>query len=60
MSAASSWMTSAAVPPTKFVRSLSCTELTSTGTMETWIAGWLLFQDSTIAFVAATVVGCQT
>ena len=60
MSAASSWMTSAAVPPTKFVSSLSWTELTSTGTIDTWIPGWDLFQASTIDFVAATVVGCQT
>ena len=60
MSAASSWMMSAAVPPTKFVSSLSWTELTSTGTIETWIAGWVLFQASTMLFVAATVVGCQT
>ena len=60
MSAASSWMMSAAVPPTKLVSSLSWTELTSTETISTWMLGWLLFQDSTMFLVAATVVGCQT
>ena len=60
MSAASSWTMSAAVPPTKLVSSLSCTELTSTGTIETWIDGWLLFHDATISFIAFTVAGCQT
>src|SRR5215208_2695909 len=60
MSAASSWMTSAAVPPTKFVSSLSCTEFTSTGTISTWMSLWDEFHDSTMLFVAATVVGCHT
>ena len=60
MSAASSWMMSDAVPPTKLVSSLSWTELTSTGTISTWIAGWALFQLSTMILFAATVVGCQT
>src|SRR4051812_532013 len=60
MSAASSWMMSAALPPTKLVSSLSWTELTSTGTTETWIDAWLLFHESTIAFIAFTVVGCHT
>jgi hypothetical protein len=39
---------------------LSCTEFTSTGTIETWIDGWDLFQESTMLLTAATVVGCQT
>ena len=60
MSAASSWIMSAAVPPTKLVSSLSWTELTSTGTISTWMPGWALFQDSTICLFAATVVGCHT
>ena len=60
MSAASSWTMSADVPPTKLVRSLSWTELTSTGTMCTWIDGCVLFHESTIEFIAATVVGCHT
>ena len=60
MSAASSWMMSEAVLPTNVVSSLSWTEFTSTGTIETWIAGWDLFQESTMVFTAATVVGCQT
>ena len=60
MSAASSWTMSAAVPPTKLVSSLSCTELTSTGTICTWIDACDLFQAATISFIAATVVGCQT
>ena len=60
MSAASSWTMSAEVPPTNDVSSLSCTELTSTGTIETWIDGCVLFHDATMSFIAATVVGCQT
>src|SRR6266568_3897547 len=60
MSAASSWTMSAAVPPTKLVSSLSWTELTSTGRICTWIPEWLAFHESTICFVAATVVGCHT
>ena len=60
MSAASSWTMSAELPPTNEVSSLSCTELTSTGTIETWIDGWLLFHEATIWFITATVVGCQT
>ena len=60
MSAASSWMMSEAVLPTNVVSSLSCTEFTSTGTIETWIDGFALFQLSTMLFIAATVVGCQT
>ena len=60
MSAASSWTMSEAVLPTNVVSSLSCTEFTSTGTIETWIDGWDLFQLSTMFLTAATVVGCQT
>src|SRR6266852_3172668 len=51
---------SAAVPPTKFVSNLSCTELTSTGRICTWIAACDLFHESTIDCTAATVGGCQT
>jgi hypothetical protein len=60
MSAASSWITSDAVPPTKLVSSLSCTEFTSTGTMCTWMLECVLFHESTMLFIALTVVGCQT
>src|SRR3954453_21291752 len=60
MSAASSWTMSADAPPTKLVNSLSCTELTSTGTMCTWIDGCDLFHDETMLFIAFTVVGCHT
>ena len=60
MSAASSCTTSAAVPPTKLVNSLSCTELTSTGTIVAWMLLCVLFHESTMFFIAATVVGCQT
>src|SRR4051794_2194112 len=59
MSAASSWMMSGAVPPTKLVKSLSCTESQSPWTYCTWIVGWLLFQAFTIAWLAATVGFCQ-
>src|SRR3954468_7883309 len=60
MSAASSWMMSEADPPTKLVNSLSWTALTSTGTTDTWLAGWLLFHAAPMRFVPLTVVGCQT
>src|SRR5262249_5940096 len=60
MSAASSWTMSAELPPTNEVRSLSWTELTSTGTIETWIDGCVLVHELTMPFIAATVVGCQT
>ncbi len=60
MSAASSWMMSEAVPPTKFVSSLSWTEFGSTGTTCTWMSLWLAFHPLTMFLFAATVVGCQT
>ena len=59
MSADSSCTMSAAVPPWKVVRSLSCTEFTSTVTIFTVMFGCAAFQSDTILLCASTVAFCQ-